>query len=53
MELRDQFREIEEGRKRELNYPVIPRLFLFGKPMEVSARRADAPGEIQTSMFEP
>ena len=52
MELRNQFREIEEGRAKELKYPMIPRLFLFGKPMEVSTRKADAPGEIQTSMFD-
>jgi hypothetical protein len=52
MELRDQFREIGEGRAKELKYPVIPRLFLLGRLMEASARKLDTTGEIQTSMFD-
>jgi ribA/ribD-fused uncharacterized protein len=52
MELRDQFREVEEGREKELKYPVIPRFFLFGEPMQVSTRKAGATGGIQTSMFD-
>jgi ribA/ribD-fused uncharacterized protein len=52
MELRDQFRDLQEGRAKELNYPVIPRLLLFGKPMEVSDYRRREAGEVQTSMFE-
>jgi hypothetical protein len=52
MELRDQFRDTDEGPVKELKYPVIPRLFLFGRPMEASARKTDIAGEIQTSMFD-
>jgi ribA/ribD-fused uncharacterized protein len=52
MELREQFREIEEGRMKVLKYPSIPRLFLFGRPMEASARTTDTAGEFQTSMFD-
>ena len=52
MELREQFREIEKGGAKELKYPVISRLFLFGRPMEASVRKTDIAGEIQTSMFD-
>lgn len=52
MELRGQFREVEEGRAIGLKYPAVPRLYLFGEPMEASVRRNNVVIETQSSMFD-
>ncbi len=53
MELRDQFRDVQEGRNKALKYPVVPGLLLFGNPLEATVhKRSEAAGEVQTSMFE-
>jgi ribA/ribD-fused uncharacterized protein len=52
MELREQFREVEDGRTKELKYPLIPRLLLFGRSMEALSNKSEAVAEIQTSMFD-
>jgi ribA/ribD-fused uncharacterized protein len=52
MELREQYRDVNEGRAKELKYPVVPHFYLLGKPLEATSRKMEAVGEIQTSMFD-
>jgi ribA/ribD-fused uncharacterized protein len=52
MELREQFRDVSDGRAEDLKYPVVPHLFLFGKPLEVTSRRTETVNETQTSIFD-
>ena len=43
MELREQYLDVKTGRTEGLTYPIIPNLFLLGRPLEASPRRSEEP----------
>jgi ribA/ribD-fused uncharacterized protein len=52
MELRERFRDVNEGRAQEIKYPTVPHLLLFGQPLEAKSRKTETVTAIQASMFD-
>jgi ribA/ribD-fused uncharacterized protein len=51
MELRQEYRAVEEGRLEGLKFPSIAQFRLFGTPLEQIATRGDKHQEFQSTMF--
>jgi hypothetical protein len=51
MELRQEYQEIESGKRQSIEYPKVSHLFLLGKPLEPTLPNLDGASEAQSSMF--